>query len=500
MGPSHSWRRLAPLSIDEATYQSPRTKQLDALDAAWRQAQVQIDEVRQGSLREFVNRLVRSWAIETGILERLYDLDEGATQTLIEHGFRAEMVDRAGSSLPPEDLVAILTDQVDAAAMVQSLIREQRPLSAFFIRELHALTTRHQHTVTSQTVAGQSVEAPMLHGEWKRLPNNPLRPNGEGHQYAPPEQVASEIDRLVGAFNELTDVPQVVAGAWLHHRFTQIHPFQDGNGRVARALTNLVFIRGGLFPLVVHRSHRVDYISALERADAGDLGPLIDLFAEIQSDTVLRALSFSSEERENTVVDDVVGRLKGKLGAKLRDRASALRQVNPLARDLRDRALTYLQARAQTVIQELAAVDMRLRVYQQSGGTDLVTGHYWRFQLIRIANELQHWVNFEEDHYWLRITIAGAPIRFQYVVSLHHVGRELSGVMRTVAFVELRSDRPDSPESPGDDDQGERVTRNCTPTVFSATWQDEPVEVWPQLENWLEESFAMALRYWTDTL
>ena len=39
--------------------------------------------------------------------------------------------------------------------------------------------------------------------------------------------------------------------AWLHHRFVQIHPFQDGNGRIARALSTLIFVKAGWFPLVV---------------------------------------------------------------------------------------------------------------------------------------------------------------------------------------------------------------------------------------------------------
>lgn len=71
---------------------------------------------------------------------------------------------------------------------------------------------------------------------------------------------------------ESTYSPEV-RSAWLHHRFTQIHPFQDGNGRVARALASLVFLREGLFPLVVRESDRVEYIGALETADAGDCHP-----------------------------------------------------------------------------------------------------------------------------------------------------------------------------------------------------------------------------------
>lgn len=77
-------------------------------------------------------------------------------------------------------------------------------------------------------------------------------------------------------------VPPEVEAAWLHHRFVQIHPFQDGNGRVARALATLVMIRAGWFPLVVTDAGRPDYIDAMELADAGDLRPLVRLFSNIQ--------------------------------------------------------------------------------------------------------------------------------------------------------------------------------------------------------------------------
>ena len=99
-----------------------------------------------------------------------------------------------------------------------------------------------------------------------------------------PEQVTVEMERLVEFYDRYRRegvVPEVLS-AWLHHRFVQIHPFHDGNGRVARALASLVFVRQGWFPLVVHRDQRIDYIDALETADRGDLVPLVGLFAAAQ--------------------------------------------------------------------------------------------------------------------------------------------------------------------------------------------------------------------------
>lgn len=109
----------------------------------------------------------------------------------------------------------------------------------------------------------------LIKGDWKKQPNNPLRPDGSVHEYCPPIQVPSEMDQLISWHHRHREIgvsPEVEA-AWLHHRFTQIHPFQDGNGRVARCLASLIFIQVGWFPLVITRDTRKGYIEALEEAD-----------------------------------------------------------------------------------------------------------------------------------------------------------------------------------------------------------------------------------------
>ena len=109
----------------------------------------------------------------------------------------------------------------------------------------------HQETVEGIDSLGRIASIPLLRGAYKKLPNNPLRQDGTVHEYCPPEQVDSEMDRLIALHHQHQNngVPPEVEAAWLHHRFAQIHPFQDGNGRIARALATLVLVKAGWFPL-----------------------------------------------------------------------------------------------------------------------------------------------------------------------------------------------------------------------------------------------------------
>ncbi len=64
----------------------------------------------------------------------------------------------------------------------------------------------------------------------------------------------------------------------MHRRFIQIHPFDDGNGRVVRLLLNYLLIRLDYLPLVLE--DRNAYIKAIQFTDAGDMSRLEALFAD----------------------------------------------------------------------------------------------------------------------------------------------------------------------------------------------------------------------------
>ena len=250
---------------------------------------------RSNIANDGLTALHRSWAIETGIIEGLYWLDNAQTSTLIEQGFVPAAIPPSGTGEDPDNLLAILQDHMAALGAIYTETRKGRSISRSAIRQLHQVIAAHQPTYRAINQFGQWFDATLHAGAFKTMPNNPTRPDGVIHEYCRPIHVESELDNLLDWYDEYLAQPDVyhplLVAAWLHHRFAQIHPFPDGNGRVTRTLVSWHLAQHGYLPMVVTRDDRNDYISALEAADEGDPTPLVNLTAGLQWRAMLQAIS-----------------------------------------------------------------------------------------------------------------------------------------------------------------------------------------------------------------
>jgi hypothetical protein len=142
-------------------------------------------------------------------------------------------------------------------------------------------------------------------------------------------------------------VPPEVESAWLHHRFAQIHPFADGNGRVARALASLVFIKAEWFPLVVKSDDRARYIENLEKADAGDLRPLVTMFVEAQRNALMQATEVAYDVKPPASPEEAIAAVRERLERRgklpLREWRVAEETANRLIADAQQRLVQLSQ-------------------------------------------------------------------------------------------------------------------------------------------------------------
>lgn len=486
------WKPIQPLSEEEKRSGTA----MRPLYESWREAKKRLQESSPSHLADFNRRLVRRLSIETGILERLYDLDRGTTEALVTHGFAEDLVSHSSTNIEPSRLIDILRDQEAAIQLVMDCVAKSRDLTKGMLHELQAILTRHQDTTTAVDQFGNRLEIRLLKGKFKEQPNNPQRQDGTLHEYCPPIQVASEIDNLLGWLPQYANDDPVIVAAWLHHRFTQIHPYQDGNGRVARALATLILLRNDLLPVVVDRNLRTGYIAALERADQGELSALAELFAHIEQTAVLQALSLDVDaqiSQQPNLTSAVLENLAAKL-KKRKLQQSELRQVNSVALGLRARAKIVLEQSFIEMASTLRAVGEPSHKVEE-GGPDKHNYHPIWHEIVKSAKDAGKFVNLAEDHYFIKGSMLVNREHLAFVVSLHHVGRELTGIMEATASSKLESRE----DMEGLESLAARYSLcSVEPFVFAHTTKLDDIA--DSFDRWLDAAVALAVKEYGDRL
>jgi Fic family protein len=486
--------KWTPIQDLPENWQSLGAPELNSLAALWQEQSEKFKKGSNSALENLNAQLCREWAIETGIIESLYSLDRGVTATLITQGLEANLIPHGSTNKSPEELATILEDHRSALDGVFDFVKNQRSLSSSYIKELHQVFTRHQNTTTAMTPDGQLFETPLLKGDWKKQPNNPSRGEGHFHEYCPPEQVSSEIDQLLKWHAEHIQnlVPVEIQAAWLHHRFAQIHPFQDGNGRVARALASLVFIRGGWFPLTIHRDDRSAYISALEAADQGDLNPLVDLFRKVQKKAFLQALSLPvSIPKRHDSIDQILESASERLTAKRENELKEREKILTTTSRLRAHVEQQFSEAQLKVNQVLKAInpdfEAQCTVMTSEGGET-----WFREEISQVAQLLGYKALTRFHSSWARLTIT-TERKMELIVTFHGLGHEFLGLMAASAFIRYRDTDSNSKTT----DEGPYLA--CT-EVFQFA-DDEPLEAIEQrFQPWLETVISMGLEHWSQAL
>ncbi|MCP4399929.1 MAG: Fic family protein [bacterium] len=473
--------------------------ELDALANVWREKKDALEA--DGEYKAFIRKLQREWAIETGIIERLYSWDRGVTEILIEQGIESSLISHRGGVErgEAEHIKKIIDDQLTIVEGLFSYIKGENPFSEHFIRGLHSQFAAHQDFTDAMTPDGKIIQIPLLKGEYKKNPNNPKRPNGTIHEYCPPEFVKEEMERLVTIYkeNEQNLAPEILS-AWVHHRFTQIHPFQDGNGRVARALASLVFLKDGLFPLIIRDKERKEYIQALEEADRGDIQKLTTLFAGRQRDSLLAALGIQQQLHQaqyaTQIIDSTLALLKNKY-ASHRDRAET---VHVIAKKLHEIIREKLFSIAESIDEQLQQINSP-NDYQFSAtmhdapDEDSSHNYYFYHQIAEVAQKFDYFANLDEYKSWVRLRLSTEKT-FEIVFSIHGYGHFSNDIMVVSA---LTLQRVKTEEGGGHEPIN---TMPATPHLFQFNYAESEENIKKRFSGWFEDSLSIALAEWNRTI
>lgn len=214
------------------------------------------------------------------------------------------------------DVQEMVASNVGLKMMKEEAKVKETPLTQSFIRTLHKTLLREDYKVYRDLPGGIQTSYVIHAGQYKTRPNSVITRYGDRFEYASPEETPSLMADLVDWYNQAEQegkLSPVELAALFHYRYIRIHPFEDGNGRIARLMVNFILTRHD-YPMVVVRSRKKsEYLEALHQTDLevgpvpsdgahaeiNEIRPFLKYFNQLVATEVYNDVLFVSEKNDN---------------------------------------------------------------------------------------------------------------------------------------------------------------------------------------------------------
>lgn len=176
-----------------------------------------------------------------------------------------------------------ITGHNEAIKWIEEVVKQERPLTESFIRELHQLILKESYEVDAITPTGEPTKKRIQVGQYKTSPNHVQTKTGEIFRFATPTETPALMQELIQWYRtekDKTEVVPILLAAQFHYKFIRIHPFDDGNGRCARILMNFILMKFDYPPVVIKTEDKANYFAALQQADADIFEPFVEYVAQ----------------------------------------------------------------------------------------------------------------------------------------------------------------------------------------------------------------------------
>lgn len=258
---------------------------------------VELDKLRPISAEDearIMQKFRLDWDYHSNHLEG-NSLTYGETKALIMFGITAQ-------GKPLKDHFEI-TGHDEAIKWVIEVVKGEYPLTETFIRELHVLLLKEPYERPAITADGKETTKRIEVGKYKTHPNHVLTKTGEIFRFATPEETPAQMHDLIDWYREKkdnSDTNPILLAAEFHYKFIRIHPFDDGNGRIARILMNFILMQFSYPPLIIKTEDKANYFSALQQADSGIIEPFIEYIGQ----NVVRSLEIMISGAKGESIED----------------------------------------------------------------------------------------------------------------------------------------------------------------------------------------------------
>lgn len=200
--------------------------------------------------------------------------------------------------------------------MIEQGADTNEPLTETFVRQVHQVMLREDYKVFRRLPGGETTSYTVHAGRYKTRPNSVITSTGERFEYASPEETPALMADLIAWYNESAmsgTMTPIQLAALFHYRYIRIHPFEDGNGRIARLMVNYILRRHNWPMMVIRSKNKKSYLNALALADASvgpipadgahatiqSIAPFVDYMESALTADISSMIDFIEGDREN---------------------------------------------------------------------------------------------------------------------------------------------------------------------------------------------------------
>jgi Fic family protein len=208
------------------------------------------------------------------------DWDQAFLQKVkIEFTYNSNKIE--GNTITYGQTVKLLRDLVTpkgaTAGEVLDMVNHHLVLNTIFknyhSREITEESIKELHAALMKNIEQWNDDSSFSPGKYKAFENVTVRSTGKIYKFMQPADVAKAMAELIRETNAKLsnsdasdpDRHPLTIAVFFHQRFlNEIHPFDDGNGRIGRIFTNLILIKKGYPPLFIQDVDRLEYLRRFE--------------------------------------------------------------------------------------------------------------------------------------------------------------------------------------------------------------------------------------------
>lgn len=177
-----------------------------------------------------------------------------------------------GSTLTPKEVALLLAESISPNKPLDEVLEAKSAQKALRFVKDHQGSFNEKFLLNTHEIYFKETK-PRIAGKYKTLENYI---KGSSFKLTPPELVPKEMKEYFQEYKKLRkELNPLELAAWTHWKIVRIHPFQDGNGRIARLIMNYILHKNGYAMIDIKTQDKKNYFKSLERCNYGNnAGPL----------------------------------------------------------------------------------------------------------------------------------------------------------------------------------------------------------------------------------